>query len=121
MTPDARRAAARRAAAVRWIRKRFGSSGFRDLGLPGGDLVDRGLADLAAGHVTGESLLVSVAPPRLRREGIPVRPAFDHGGDRLYDLMVEHHGALAHARYGALVRQAVADAVEAFLDSAGSS
>ena len=106
MTPDARRAAARRAAAARWVRKRFGSSSFQDLGLPGGDLIDRGLADLAAGHVTSESLLVSVAAPRLRREGIPVPPAFDHPEDRLYDRMVEHHGALAHARYGALLRQA---------------
>ena len=107
MTPDARRAVARRAAAARWIAKRFGSPSFRDLGLPGGDLVDRGLADLAAGRLTDESLLVSIAAPRLRREGIPVPAALDDPEDRLYDRMAERHGALAHARYGALLRQAV--------------
>ena len=107
MTPDARRTVARRAAAARWIGKRFGSPSFRDLGLPGGDLVDLGLADLAAGRITDESLLVSVAAPRLRREGIPVSAALDHPEDRLYDRMIERHGALAHARYGALLRQAV--------------
>jgi hypothetical protein len=105
MTSDARRLVARRAAAARWITKRFGSPSFHDLGLPGGELVDRGLVDLAAGRVTDESLLVSVAAARLRREGVPVAAALDHPEDRLYDRMVQRHGALAHARYGALLRQ----------------
>jgi hypothetical protein len=107
MTPDARRAVARRAAAARWITTRFGSPSFRDLGFPGGDLVDRGLADLAAGRVTDDSLLVSIAAPRLRREGIPVSGALDGPEDLLYDRTVERHGALAHTRYGALIRQVV--------------
>jgi len=33
--------------------------------LPGGDLVERGLADLAEGRETAESLLVSIGAPRL--------------------------------------------------------
>lgn len=107
MSPAARRAVARRAAAARWISKRFGAPSFREIGLPGGDLVDRGLADLAAGLVTDESLLVSVAAPRLRREGIPVPPALDDPETRLYDRIAERSGELAHARYGALLRQAV--------------
>jgi hypothetical protein len=107
MTPDARRAVAHRAAAARWITKRFGSPSFRALGLPGGDLVDRGLADLNAGRVSDESLLVSIVAPRLRREGIPVHAGLADPEDRLYDRMVERHGTLAHARYGALLRQAV--------------
>jgi hypothetical protein len=94
------------AAAARWIAERFGSSRFQDVGLPGGELIDRGLADLAAGAVTDESLLVSIVAPRLRREGVPVPVALDDPEDRLYERMVERHGQLAHARYGALLRQA---------------
>ena len=107
MPPDVRRAVARGAAAARWITHRFGSARFQELGLPGADLIDQGLADLASGRVTDESLLVSLAAPRLRREGIPVPPALEHPEDRLYDRMVARHDELAHARYGALLRQAV--------------
>jgi hypothetical protein len=106
MNAEARQAVARRAATVRWIAERFGSSRFQDIGLPGGDLVDRGLADLTDGRVTDESLLVSIAAPRLRREGIPVPVTLDNPEDRLYERMAERHGHLAHARYGALLRQA---------------
>ena len=38
--------------------------------LPGGDLIERGLADLASGRETTESLLVSIGAPRLRTGGI---------------------------------------------------
>lgn len=107
MTPEARRAVARRAAAARWIVKRFGAKSFADLGLPGGDLVDRGLADLADGRTTEESLLVSIAAPRLRREGVPVSTTDDEAEDRLYELISNESGDLAHARYGALLRQMV--------------
>jgi hypothetical protein len=37
--------------------------------LPGRELVEQGLADLQAGEVTIESLLVSIGAPRLRRRG----------------------------------------------------
>jgi hypothetical protein len=72
MLPGDRRSVARRAAAARWIRHRFGDASFETLGLPGGRLVDVGLADLAAERTTPESLAVSIAAPRLRREGVPV-------------------------------------------------
>ena len=71
MTPERRRQVARRAATTRWIRKRFGAASFEALGLPGGEVVDAGLDDLAAGKATEESFAVSLAAPRLRREGVP--------------------------------------------------
>jgi hypothetical protein len=40
--------------------------------LPGGDLVAKGLVDLAASCETIEALLVSIATPRLRDLGVPV-------------------------------------------------
>jgi len=53
MRPEERTAVAHPPATVRWIRTHFGGSSFRELGIPGGDLVDTGLADLAAGETTG--------------------------------------------------------------------
>ena len=105
MSSDARRAIARRAAAARWIRERFGASSFEALGLPGGDIIDTGLADLAVGRVTAESLLVSLAAPRLRREGVPLSAVQTDPEIRLYELLSTSEGELAHARYGAHLRQ----------------
>jgi len=87
------------------MRVRFGVSSFSELGLPGGELVDAGLADLATGRVTAESLAVSIAGPRLRREGVPLVVAHADAEDRLYGLLRERSGDLAHARYSALLRQ----------------
>ena len=69
-------------------------------------MVDRGLDALAAGRETVESLAVSLAAPRLRREGVPL-PAttFPDADRRLYRLMERLHGTLAHARYLARLRQ----------------
>jgi len=103
--PESRQAIARRAAASRWIRERFGASSFADLGLPGGDLVDTGLSDLANGTVSAESLVVSLAAPRLRREGVPVGRVQSDPEDRLYELLSSKIGGLAHARYSAHLQQ----------------
>lgn len=106
--PEAdRRAIARRAAATRWIRERFGASNFEELGLPGGDTVDAGLADLAHERVTPESLAVSLAAPRLRREGVPVGNVLENPERRLYELLSRTEGDLAHARYNAWLRRLV--------------
>jgi len=43
-----------------------------DLLLPGEELAETGLADLAQGRVSDSSLLVLIAAPRLRRLGIQV-------------------------------------------------
>ena len=112
MTPEARKAVARRAATARWIRRRFGQSGFAELGLPGGEAIDAGLAHLADGRVTMESLVVSLAASRLRREGVPVGTTLQNPENRLYELLAETHGDLAHARYLAWLQQ-----IESFADS----
>jgi len=107
MAPEARRSVARRAATARWIRRRFGAPTFETLGLPGGELVDAGLADLASERVTPESLAVSIAAPRLRREGVPVGPTLEDPERRLFGLLQDTEGDLAHARYNARLRQLV--------------
>jgi hypothetical protein len=107
MEPAARRAVARRAATARWVRRRFGATSFSALGLPGGELVDHGLADLAAGKTTVAGLAVSIAAPRLRREGVPLGTTHREPEDRLYALLSREAGDLAHARYGAYLRQLV--------------
>lgn len=107
MAPRARSASARRAVTARWVRERFGTRDFASSGLPGGDLVDAGLADLADGVTTTESLLVSLAAPRLRREGVPVGTVEADPERRLYDRLERSEGALAHTRYNALRRKVV--------------
>jgi hypothetical protein len=96
---------AQRAATSRWIRERFGASSFAVAGLPGGEIVDLGLAHLAQGTVSPESLAVSLAAPRLRREGVPIGSVHDSAEDRLYDLLSRANGDLAHARYAAYLEQ----------------
>jgi hypothetical protein len=105
MKPEARRAVARRAAASRWISKRFGNASFEALGLPGGDIVDTGLKHLATGIESPQSLAVSLAAPRLRREGVPVGVALPDADERLYALLSRTEGDLAHARYLAWMEQ----------------
>jgi hypothetical protein len=116
MDAASRRAVASRAAAARWLRRRFGSASFAELGLPGGRFVDAGLADLACGRTTVESLAVSLAAPRLRREGIPLGQVQDHPEERLYLLIRESAGDLAHARYNAVLRQ-----MASFADACGQA
>jgi hypothetical protein len=107
MVPTARRTVARRAAAARWIRRRFDAPSFKALGLPGGEVVDAGLADLAAERVTTESLALSIAAPRLRREGVPIGPTLEDPERRLFGLLEDTEGDLAHARYNAWLRRLV--------------
>lgn len=75
--------------------------------LPGAELVEQGIRDLAAGAETAESLLVSMGAPRLRAIGIAVPDAFADAELRLYRLLAARHGDGAHARYNALVRRLV--------------
>jgi hypothetical protein len=71
-------------------------------------MVDRGLDDLAAERETAESLTLSLAAPRLRREGVPLPDVrFPDADRRLYRLLERDHGDLAHARYMARLRQVV--------------
>ena len=112
LAPEARRATARLAATTRWIRERFGKASFADLGLPGGEIIDAGLVDLAMGKVSAESLAVSLAAPRLRREGVPVGPTLSDPDERLYDLLSSANVDMAHARYLAWLQQ-----LESFADA----
>ena len=106
MSPGERQLVARKAAIGRWVRVRFGAPGFGLLGLPGGEVIDAGLAALAAGEESIESLLVSLAAPRLRREGVPlVHDVFPDADVRLYRLLEQTDSKLAHARYLAYLRQ----------------
>lgn len=107
MTADERTAGARRAATARWTAERFGAKSFESLGLPGGGIVDKGLADMASGITSVESLLVSLAAPRLRREGVPVGAVLPEADRRLYELLCRTEGDFAHSRYNALRRQVV--------------
>jgi hypothetical protein len=73
---------------------------------PGGDLVERGLADRRSGRETVESLLVEIGAPRLSRLGfeVPVR-----GGEppehRLYRRLASEDPRRAHSRYNAFLRR----------------
>lgn len=69
MSSETHREAALSADLRRRILVRFGAPSFEDLGLPGGEVIDRGLIELAQGKESPESLVVSLAAPRLGREG----------------------------------------------------
>ncbi len=77
--------------------------------LPGEDLVEQGLADLAQGRVTDYSLLVLIAAPRLRRLGISIpKPAFTGPYEhKLYERLDQRLGTAAHSYYNSLLRRIV--------------
>ena len=75
--------------------------------LPGADLVEQGLRDLERGTESAESLLVSIAAPRLRALGLVVPAPWTDPELRLYRLLAARYGTGAHARYNALVRRVV--------------
>ena len=75
--------------------------------LPGAELIEQGLRDLARGVETAESLLVSLSAPRLRALGMDVPSPFADAELRLYRLLAAQSGAGAHARYNALIRRVV--------------
>jgi hypothetical protein len=79
----------------------------RDDALPGAELVEQGLRDLARGAETVESLLVSIGAPRLRALGFPVARAVPDPERRLYDLLAADDSDSAHSRYNALIRRLV--------------
>lgn len=76
------------------------------LDLPGGDLVESGLEDLAAERETVAALLVASFSTRLRRLGLDVPPcASEEPEMRLYGLLQRDLGDGAHARYQALIER----------------
>ncbi|HXV62333.1 MAG TPA: hypothetical protein VEK15_16650 [Vicinamibacteria bacterium] len=82
---------------------------------PGGDLIEKGLRDLAGGVETPEALLVSIGAQRLRDAGLPVpESGFPDPERRLYELLAREDVDSAHSRYNALLRRLTSfeDAVE---------
>jgi hypothetical protein len=73
--------------------------------LPGGDLVAKGLEDLASGSETIEALLVSIAAPRLRKRGVLVPEPLPDPEHRLYRQLAREDPDSAHSRYNALLRR----------------
>jgi hypothetical protein len=73
--------------------------------LPGGDLVAKGLQDLARSDATVEALLVSIAAPRLRERGVVVTAPLSDAEHRLYEHLAREGPDSAHSRYNALLRR----------------
>lgn len=76
--------------------------------LPGGELVRRGLEDLARGKESEEALLVLIGAPHLRGLGLSVPEDNSNLPEhRLYKLLACSNPDSAHSRYNALVRRLV--------------
>jgi hypothetical protein len=75
--------------------------------LPGAELVERGIADLANGVESVEALLVSIGRPRLSELGYELPPGIPDAELRLYALLHAEDEDSAHGRYNALVRRLV--------------
>ncbi len=78
-----------------------------DAKLPGADLVERGLVDLARGEETLESLLAAIGAPRLEALGYTVATRVTSPEHRLYNLLAADEPDAAHSRYNALIRRLV--------------
>jgi hypothetical protein len=77
-------------------------------GLPGWELVEPGLADLARGVESIPALLVAIGAPRLRRLGLVVPgPTIAGAEHRLYAALSAEEPDSAHSRYNALIRRLV--------------
>ena len=76
-------------------------------GLPGADLISRGLADLELGIESEEALLVSIGVSRLGQLGLRADAPIRSPEHRLYKRLAEQDSDSAHSRYNALVRRLV--------------
>jgi hypothetical protein len=75
--------------------------------LPGGDLIERGIEDLASGRETAEALLVSIGASRLRSADIELPSPIASPEHKLYLLLAKEKGNAAHSAYNALIRRLV--------------
>jgi len=78
--------------------------------LPGGEIVARGLADLHAGLVTEDSLLILIARKRLIEHGFDVPAPINVERPfelRLYERIERRMTNGAHAEYNALIQRIV--------------
>lgn len=100
---------ARNAVVSRWMHKRFGADNFQALALPGWEIVDSGLRDLAHGDVSSlHALAILELLPRLRFLGVPV-PHVSHPVSNprtlLYQTMEAKEGDMAYVRFCALLER----------------
>jgi hypothetical protein len=76
--------------------------------LPGHELIEKGLSDLASERERVEALVVAIGAERLRHAGIAVPPRVPTDPEkRLYALLSKNEPDSAHSRYNALIRQLV--------------
>lgn len=90
--------------------------------LPGGEILNDGLRDLAGGVRSVSALLVLIAAPRLARCGIPIPAGVACSAlpeHELYDLLVAEHGPEAYRQYRSLLRRLVS--LENALENASHS
>jgi|SRR4051794_11663313 hypothetical protein len=80
-------------------------------GLPGAELVQRGLEDLKHGKVSEFSLLLLVAKPRLKSLGIPIndtlKPSSEPVEHALYSFLEDKVKDDAYSQYNSLIRRIV--------------
>lgn len=110
---------ARKAVVSRWMRKRFGADHFKELALPGAEIVDSGLSDLVNGNLSSVNALAVVElRPRLRFLGVPVPDVSSqifNSRNLLYQMMETTEGEMAHARFCALLER-----MDSFCDALAS-
>lgn len=76
-------------------------------GIPGSELVEAGLRDLAEGRCSIPALLVSIGAPRLRQLGLEVISPIEDAEHALYRLLAAEDADSAHGRYNAFIRRLV--------------
>jgi hypothetical protein len=76
-------------------------------GLPGEEMIRKGIQDLGNSVESNESLLVQIGWPRLNLLGAPIKQSWRNiDSDRqLYARLCQTHGYEAHSQYNSLVRQ----------------
>lgn len=73
--------------------------------LPGGHLIQQGIADIAAHRDSTEALLVMIGAPRLRALGFDIAESAASDPEiTLYDRLAESGSDSAHSRYNAMIR-----------------
>ena len=82
-------------------------SSFDAKGLPGGDLIIAGVADLEAGIESVPALVVAIGAPRLAALGLSIPHGPTNPEHRLYELLAREDPDSAHARYNAFIRRLV--------------
>jgi hypothetical protein len=76
--------------------------------LPGYDLIEQGIEDLAQGSESVPALLVSIGAPRLRDLGLSIPERTISSPEiRLYEKLRKYDTDSAHSRYNALIRTLV--------------